>query len=141
MLIRFDCAIILSLPVVHSSLKPLPCAVLRCFCSVLCSWGSVHTFVSCMSHGKVCLCRGGCSSDLCVLEDRATASLMMIVTLQVPWVMSHLEEIINQVNDWQVNYNQHSECISVRSTCRHSGAVQARSSVLLCIFLLSVGFI
>lgn len=60
---------LLSLPVVHNSLKPLPCAVLRRFCSAVCSWGSVHAFVSCMSHGKVCLCRRGCSSGLCLLED------------------------------------------------------------------------
>lgn len=104
---------LLSLPVVRSSLKPLPCAVLRWFCSVVCSWGSVHALVSCMSHGKVCLCRGGCSSGLCLLVDHATASLIMVVTLQVPCVMSYLEEIINQVNDWQVNYSQHSECTSL----------------------------
>lgn len=99
--------------VVHSSLKPLPCAVLSRFCSVVCSCGSAHAFVSCMSHGKVWLCRGDCSSGLCLLEDHSTASVMVVVTLQVPCVMSHLEEIINQVNDWQVNYSQHSECISL----------------------------
>lgn len=72
--VDFDCAVISSLPVVHSSLKPFLWAVLRWFCSVVCSWGSAHAFVSCVSHGKVCLCRVGCSSGLCLLEERCIST-------------------------------------------------------------------
>lgn len=64
----------------------LQCCVFLGLCTLICQ---VH-----VSWQSVFVQRG-----LCLLEDHATASLMMVVTLQVPWVMRHLEEIINQVND------------------------------------------
>lgn len=86
-----------------SSQMALQCCVFLGLCTRICqvhvSWQSVFV-------------QRGLFLALCLLEDPATASLMMVGTLQVPWVMRHLQEIINQVNDWQVNYSQHSECIS-----------------------------
>lgn len=87
-----------------SSQVVLQCCVFPGLCTHNCqvhvSWQSVFV-------------HRGLVLGLCLLWDRAPASLMMVVTLQVPWVMSLLEEIINQVNDWQVNYSQQSECISL----------------------------
>lgn len=55
-------------------IKAIPMCILRWLCSAVCSWGSAHTFGSCVSRGKVCLCRGGCSLDLCLLQEHTTAN-------------------------------------------------------------------
>lgn len=97
MLIRLDCAVIVSLPVVHSSLKPFPCAFSG-GSAVLCAPGALHTRLAAACLVAKCVCAEGAVPWICVCW-RSTPLLMMVVTLQVPWVMSHLEEIINQVND------------------------------------------
>lgn len=66
--------------------------------------GFVYAYVNAMFYDKACI-EDSVTCIFVLFEDEAIASLMMVVTLQVSWMMSHLGYIISQVNDWQVNYS------------------------------------
>lgn len=67
--------------------------------AVLCVPVALHMHLSAARLMAKCDCAEGAVPRVCVCLDHSTASVMVVVTLQVPCVMSHLEEIINQVND------------------------------------------